>query len=1120
MRRFLIYAIMPELRTLLTYIAVVAAALMMCLPAKAQQTPLAKGRWLKVRVEAEGPVCITREMLASRGFDDIADVRVVGFGSVRCAHSLGALPEELPQVAVKRTTEAIYFYAEGDSLVLPTAEGIEIHENFYSRCSYYFVGVETGLPDLLIDYAPDVPSATDRCTDTFMAVDFRPGRDTMLGEGGVLFHTRSATSAPLHYTFDATDITGTPRFGFIAAADPDRSGGIEVSAHGQSIVASDFNTVVDEHTLYVETAPHEWALPVLAPSPARAIEVDVTPAPGADFDYLGLRYAYLKAPRRCRLHPAGSVMRFASDSVTAVSILSTTPADVSEAEVWDVSNPSRPVRCQTATASPSTLIASLPASSAPLRTLCAFSPGDSVRHATIVGTIDQTALVEATRLSGLEMLIISTDTLLGEARRLADAHERWQEMKTDVVSCRTIFDLIGSGASHPAALRTFIRRLRSMSSPDLRYVCLMGLASRDPRNFLSDDPGERLPCYQVESCEEARYEVASHTSDSYFGMVFADETVPEQLSAATGVDIAVGRIPAADVAEAAAYVDKAIALLADPSLGGDPSQWLLFGCKGDASYHLSQCELIASDIATRVPGSIVVKAYPNLYAASSKTDGPVEGVRTRLYSTLAGRPSFYGYMGHASLNAISYSNHLLSDERRLHYGSMPIAFLAGCHTYPIDFEGASMGRAALMRPSGPAVLIGAGRKVITNRCSTIMRLFVLSLATADPSDRIGDIWRNTVAASLRQSAALRQAMLLFNFAGDPALPSPVAAARVSLSMPDSGATLAADSIVTLSGSITAPDGTPLSDFNGRMELRFYEPPHTARTLIHSSGEKRLDVSLQQDLCQTAAAEVRAGHWSVTLPLPYPTRDGLTRLTFEAGDTFSHTRASGFADLDIRPAAIAAAPLSADTIAPDISIRLDGAPVSHAPYPAAPELSISLSDTLSGIRFNPSQAGAVPSVSIDGHFVAHLSSLWRPVADGGLEMNLPLEHIAEGTHTISVRASDRSGNTSTAEATFILSRPALRGALAPLPMIVRSDVEFDLSNLSTSMPVTGRLIVTDLRGETVFTAANLSLPFAWSLCATDGTPLPNGPYRARYLFTDGLRHAATPEIKFHILRLPK
>jgi uncharacterized repeat protein (TIGR01451 family)/fimbrial isopeptide formation D2 family protein len=147
--------------------------------------------------------------------------------------------------------------------------------------------------------------------------------------------------------------------------------------------------------------------------------------------------------------------------------------------------------------------------------------------------------------TGADYLVITPSELFPEAIRLA-RHRQLQGLETQVVKLQAIYDEFSGGHPEPEAIRAFLRwAVSNWPQPKPAYVVLMGDGHFDYRNYYGDSPPIQVP-----PMLRANSEIGTIAHENAFAAVIGDDALP---------DLFVGRLPAADLPEAIAIVDKLIA---------------------------------------------------------------------------------------------------------------------------------------------------------------------------------------------------------------------------------------------------------------------------------------------------------------------------------------------------------------------------------------------------------------------------------------------------------------------------------------------------------------------------------------------------------------------------------
>lgn len=1073
---------------------------------------LASGQWVKVHVDSTSVYRIDYPTLQSWGFSEPEKVRVFGYGSVEQAHTLDTAPDDLPAVAVWHSGDALYFYGEGDSRISPsTTSALSAYRNYYSRGSNYFLTAT--LPGLTItDTLAESPTSP---TNTHIAIDCRYPEELNYHSAGVFFFSKDISGRPegLSYTFSAPDFADNGylayRYAYLHSESSAQNINVEFSG---AVTPASFspathkNNTIDNRLYSLATLKK---IPVLSASET-PFTVKFTIPADMHFDRLAFSEIYWMYSRRNNFRGPVMTMHFLPSATSSLNVCIGELTD--RVEVWDVSSQRSVSRLPHQQSANGESFVTLPSHQTALRQLCLFTPGSDIPQPTFAGSVTCRDLHS---LPATDYLIVTTESLLPEAERLAAAHREKQGLDVTVVSQNDIFNEFSSGSSHPNALRKFVRMLYQRPEKPLRYLLLLGAATYDPRHNLSDDGIEYLAGYEVERADQAASSATDYATDLYFG--FMTERITDNLSATyTEIPISIGRAPVLTKDEARIFVDKSIAYLNDPSMAGRPDLAVLAACEGDKDAHLKGSEKVRTDILKLRPGTTCARIYNALYPFDKKVEK--QPTFSPLASQLARGPFLLNYTGHSGSFEIG-SVLSASGIKRLTFSSMPITFFASCETMPINATYRGIGTELFLHPKGPIAVIGSGRDVYLTNNHTLNEEFTRQLLRPNGPERIGDVWRTAINVTGKYGSVQRINNFCYNFIADPALPvrRPDRIAVIDHDSDDPNTAQAAPSLsaIQLKGRITLADGSTDSGFDGSLLLSLYDAPRIARRYVHSAGDSDTIMELDESLLLEVPVEVKGGIWSATVTPPLSSQNGRNRITMHAYSTSGNIAFGMDSTLTVQPPL---ATLPTDTTAPQIECYLNSPDMPDgAETGPSVTLHANISDDESGLANGTANIGDMPTAVIDSSSrLENFGSALRFGQDGKAEIIYPIENLSDGRHTITVSARDVAGNTARKTLTFTVVSNPFSTTLTADSTIVRESVEFSLAK-QPSADLTCRLIVRNLNGSTVFSQENASFPFCFDFRDDKGSPLPDGLYRASVIISDGIRYGYSPETEVTLIR---
>ncbi|PID81592.1 hypothetical protein CSB20_02260, partial [bacterium DOLZORAL124_64_63] len=189
-----------------------------------------------------------------------------------------------------------------------------------------------------------------------------------------------------------------------------------------------------------------------------------------------------------------------------------------------------------------------------------------------------------------------------------------------------IYANYSGGQKDAYAIRNYLQHVFEAGGGNLRYVCLVGNTTKDPRNYKGQDPNTAL--VDLVPSIEKYYFPDTNPHSSYSVHPFGTDDPLVSFDTPSGSlsmdlpDVALGRLPAVTVSEAEDLVDRMIAYAAEPVEGFWRNRFVFAADDGlvprygrepvsSEEQHLAQAEDLANDF---VPASIdMVKIYGHAY---------------------------------------------------------------------------------------------------------------------------------------------------------------------------------------------------------------------------------------------------------------------------------------------------------------------------------------------------------------------------------------------------------------------------------------------------------------------------------------------------------------------------
>ncbi|HXG68019.1 MAG TPA: C25 family cysteine peptidase, partial [Blastocatellia bacterium] len=238
-------------------------------------------------------------------------------------------------------------------------------------------------------------------------------------------------------------------------------------------------------------------------------------------------------------------LRFTATGGEAVRVGGFTEPDI---RVIDITNPLAVTKAR-ATVEPqgAGYAVKVNAPGAGTRTLMAFTNRQAKRAAAVAANRPSEWHRGA---RGADMVVIGHGDFLDAVQPLV-AHRQSQGFAVVAADVEDLYDEFSYGARSPFAVKEFLRRSAAGKRPP-RYVLFVGDASLDPRNYMGHGDFDFVPTKLMET---SAMETAS---DDWFADFDGDELA----------EMAVGRLPARDAAEAARMAAKVVAYDQTEASGG------------------------------------------------------------------------------------------------------------------------------------------------------------------------------------------------------------------------------------------------------------------------------------------------------------------------------------------------------------------------------------------------------------------------------------------------------------------------------------------------------------------------------------------------------------------------
>ena len=1015
-------------------------------PDQAWTTPsvLASGPWLKVAVTTDGLYRITTDQLRQAGWNPAQinpnQLQLYGYGGGMLPQPLdSAYFPDLPENAIwitgaedNRLDEAdeIIFYGQSPSHLRyhssGTDYGLRYEKNLYADSSYYFltVGEAPGRRVLTTPYEPnggaviteyDAYAAYENDAFNLRKSDAGSGREWY----GESFSDGQSQSFPLGLA-GATDGSVTVTVEVLGTSITAAS--FAIGLNGTGLGTLPVNAIADAR--YAAKGAAAQATLMAATNPAGGSELAVNLA------YRGGGTAYLdkivvEALRPLRYEqPFTFRSRASARQEQATFRFSSSPEGLI---VWDVTDPQVPLRPELVRQEGGHAFAVR--AEGRLREFAAAELGN-LPAATVVGSVTPQNLKDG---NVPNLIIVSPPAFRAEADRLAELRRQHDGLSVRVVSLPEIYNEFSSGRQDVSAIRNYMKYLYDTDAEQLKYLLLLGKGSYDYRPRAGNT--NFVPTYESRN---SVHPIFSYSSDDYYGFLEDDEGQwEESFTGDHTLEIGVGRLPVKSATEARVVVDKLIHYAASTRTQGRWRNRVVFVADdGDNNKHQRDAEQLARSLDTAYASFSTTKVYLDAFPQEALPGGEAApAANQRIERELKQGALILNYTGHGSETRWTQENifNVNTISQLRNYDQLPFFVTATCefgrHDDPDRVSGAE--QLILSERGGAIGLVTTARPVYSNTNLLLNQAFYAQVFAQEQGDflTIGEIFRRT-----KNDALSGPVNRNFSLLGDPSMKLNYPRDRVVLGRPEvqqadgtyvPGDTLAALDLVRLSGQVVRRgDGAPLSDFAGSVLVEVMDKTTLTRT--RGSNDASMQFSERKSVLHRGRARVRDGSFVLHFVMP-------KNIVYQAG----LGKISAYAQSD-----------QSDAHGADQTFSVGGSSQRMAEDTTPPQIQLFMDDTtfvaggLTGsrtqllARLSDEHGLSIATASLGQEMVATLThqatnvtTEWPldefyvtdPDTYQSGSITYPLDHLADGHYTLTLRAGDTYNNFTEVQTTFVVGQ---------------------------------------------------------------------------------------------------
>ncbi len=1026
-------------------------------------SPLASGKWAKVKLDKSGVYKITGADLKSYGFSSVSTVRIFGDnGGLLPLDNADGLQPYMPEVPLYVSdggdgtfddNDYVLFYGQNPHTISysQTSKSYKHLNNCYTESANFLITVNNGIPKRIssVDYSSLV---SDIRLDYFEDVQLYEVNDTNIVLSGREFF-QSAGNRTYEFNF--------PNYlNYLPSSLSHRVLGASSSGFDYSIYANE--SIVTRGTISggdnVEGKDSDGKIDFTLLNQSLNFRVSRSGSSKFWLDYL-----LVSVPCQIALRSGQLVVRN-STSLDYNAVEYSLPSSL--VQVWDVTDFG-----EVATVNHSG--SSFKSPGGILRTFAMFDGTNFLKPEFVEEVTNQNIV----GVNTVEMIIVAHPDFTAQAQRLANLHASVSGISTLIVTQDQIFNEFSSGRPDVAAVRNYLRYMYSIDGK-LRYLLMFGDGSY--KNSQLSPESNQLITYQSRLSSNT----GSYVSDDFFGMFDAGEG--EIDGALKGkIELGIGRIPVSNPDKAKLIVDKIIHYATSPDVRGSWRNNMAFlADDGDDNLHMKQADVLANLVESGRGEILTSKILADTYhKVAGSGGGRYPDANQRILDVIKKGVLLFNYTGHG--NPVQFGGERYITAPDLidwkNFDKLPLFITASCEVGRYDNPARlSLSELLLLQDDGGAIALMTTTRLVYSGPNFDLNKKIINqlFGTNDWGEpkTMGDIIRcskNEIGEDYNQNKRN------FSLLGDPALRLAVPTLKVltdSINGQNVSVftdTVSALSVVRISGHVENSSGDILSTYNGVIHPTVMDKYRIINTLNNDGKSKfTLEYKEYANILFKGQATIRNGYFTFSFLVP---KDISYR--FDKGK-ISYYADNGIEDGSGFENRFYVGGTSTNTISdgsgPEMNIYMnDSTFVFGGTTSESPTLLVKIQDE-SGVNITGNAVGhdltAILDADVSNTYV--LNDFYQADMDSYKQgsVRYPLTALAEGKHTVRVKVWDALNNSNEDFLEFYVSESAdmaLKHVLNyPNPFTTNTSFYFEhnqagqqLEILVQIFTVSGRLIKT-------------------------------------------------------------
>jgi hypothetical protein len=483
-----------------------------------------------------------------------------------------------------------------------------------------------------------------------------------------------------------------------------------------------------------------------------------------------------------------------------------------------------------------------------------------------------------------DMIIVTHDDFEAASNDLADFHRTFDGLSVSVVRVSQIYNEFGSGRPDISATRDFMKMLYDRAGTDTskmpQYLLLMGDGSYDPK----DREPNKTNFISTYQSNESYSQTSTYTSDDFYGLLDNNEG-GNITNSAEDLDVSIGRLPVETAQEAWEVVNKIKnykrpqkdASCVEITSNNSWRNTLTFVADDeDGGVHLYDSETICEDARTDHPEYNFDKIYLDAFKQLPTPAGDrYPDVNTAILNKINSGTLVLNWIGHGG--ETNWAHERIFNQSEIvvlnNKEKLPLFITATCEFSRFDAPERTAGEWLIVNGKGGAIgSLTTVRLVYSNAnkaLNTKAFEFLLEPYNGKSHPTLGEmntLTKNNVVTDITNTRK-------FTLLGDPAItlnyPQMNVATTAVNNVPVSSQadTLKALEEVTIKGEIRDVSNNKMTSFNGVVYPLVFDKITTQKTLQNDGSSPLVNFPLYKNILFKGKASVTNGEFSFSFIVP-------------------------------------------------------------------------------------------------------------------------------------------------------------------------------------------------------------------------------------------------------------